>query len=175
MAELLAIMARLRDRGHGCPWDVAQTFDTIAPYTIEEAYEVADAIDRKDHAALKDELGDLLLQVVFHARIAEEHGLFDFGGVVEAINAKLVRRHPHVFADAHYADAEEQSRAWEDIKRAERAAAWGRAQRTGRSGLRARTRSAAESNRSMGDGTSTNRVGPEAPCGTTEPPCVRRI
>jgi ATP diphosphatase len=125
MAELLAIMARLRDREHGCPWDVAQTFDTIAPYTIEEAYEVADAIDRKDHAALKDELGDLLLQVVFHARIAEEHGLFDFGGVVEAINAKLVRRHPHVFADAHYADAEEQSRAWEDIKRAERAAAGG--------------------------------------------------
>lgn len=125
MAELLAIMARLRDREHGCPWDVAQTFDTIAPYTIEEAYEVADAIDRKDHAALKDELGDLLLQVVFHARMAEEQGLFDFGGVAEAINAKLVRRHPHVFADAHYADAEEQSRAWEDIKRAERAAAGG--------------------------------------------------
>ena len=122
MAELLAIMARLRDREHGCPWDIAQTFDTIAPYTIEESYEVADAIDRKDHAALKDELGDLLLQVVFHARMAEEQGLFDFGEVVDAINAKLVRRHPHVFADEHHADAEEQSRAWEDIKRAERAA-----------------------------------------------------
>ncbi len=122
MADLLAIMARLRDRQHGCPWDVAQTFDTIAPYTIEESYEVADAIDRKDYAALKAELGDLLLQVVFHARMAEEQGLFDFVDVVDAINAKLVRRHPHVFADAHYANAEEQSRAWEDIKRAERAA-----------------------------------------------------
>jgi ATP diphosphatase len=121
MAELLAIMARLRDPEHGCPWDVAQTFDSIAPYTIEEAYEVADAIDRRDHAALRDELGDLLLQVVFHARMAEEQGLFDFGDVVDAISAKLVRRHPHVFADAHYADAEEQSRAWDAIKRAERA------------------------------------------------------
>jgi nucleoside triphosphate diphosphatase len=121
VAELLAIMARLRDPEHGCPWDVAQNFDTIAPYTIEEGYEVADAIDRKDYAALKDELGDLLLQVVFHARMAEEQGLFDFGDVVAAINDKLVRRHPHVFADAHYADAAEQSRAWEKIKRAERA------------------------------------------------------
>ena len=125
MAELLAIMARLLDREHGCPWDVAQTFDTIAPYTIEESYEVADAIDRKDYAALKDELGDLLLQVVFHARMAEEQGLFNFDDVVEAINAKLVRRHPHVFGDAHYANAAEQSRAWEDIKRAERAAVGG--------------------------------------------------
>lgn len=123
IAELLAIMTRLRDREHGCPWDVAQTFDTIAPYTIEESYEVADAIDRKNYAALKDELGDLLLQVVFHARMAEEQELFGFADVVDAINAKLVRRHPHVFADAHYANAEEQSRAWEDIKRAERVAA----------------------------------------------------
>ncbi|MGH8182708.1 MAG: nucleoside triphosphate pyrophosphohydrolase [Rhodanobacteraceae bacterium] len=122
LAELLAIMARLRDPAHGCPWDVAQTFDSIAPYTIEEAYETADAIDRKDYAALKDELGDLLLQVVFHARMAEEQGLFDFGDVVDAINAKLVRRHPHVFAVAHYAVAAEQSRAWDEIKRAERAA-----------------------------------------------------
>ncbi|HLI17729.1 MAG TPA: nucleoside triphosphate pyrophosphohydrolase [Rhodanobacteraceae bacterium] len=122
ISELLAIMARLRDPQHGCPWDVAQDFDTIAPYTIEEAYEVADAIDRKDFAALKDELGDLLLQVVFHARMAEERGLFDFGDVTDAISAKLVRRHPHVFADAHYADAAEQSRAWDDIKRGERAA-----------------------------------------------------
>ena len=122
LAELLAIMARLRDPERGCPWDVAQTFETIVPYTIEECYEVADAIDRKDHAALKDELGDLLLQVVFHARMAEERGLFDFGDVVDAINDKLVRRHPHVFADARYADAAEQSRAWDEIKRAERAA-----------------------------------------------------
>lgn len=120
-AGLLAIMARLRDPEHGCPWDVAQNFDTVAPYTIEESYEVADAIDRGDYAALKDELGDLLLQVVFHARMAEERGLFDFDDVVAAISAKLVRRHPHVFADAHYADAAEQSRAWEEIKRAERA------------------------------------------------------
>ena len=122
VAGLLAIMARLRDPERGCPWDVAQTFDTIAPYTIEEAYETADAIDRKDYGALKDELGDLLLQVVFHARMAEELGLFEFGDVVDSINAKLVRRHPHVFADAHYADAAEQSRAWDEIKRAERAA-----------------------------------------------------
>lgn len=121
IAELLAIMARLRDRERGCPWDVAQTFDTIAPYTIEEAYETVDAIDRKDFAALKDELGDLLLQVVFHARMAEEQGLFDFGDVVAAINDKLVRRHPHVFADAQFATAAEQTRAWHDIKRAERA------------------------------------------------------
>ena len=119
--DLLAIMARLRDRDQGCPWDIEQNFDTIAPYTIEEAYEVADAIDRRDYADLRDELGDLLLQVVFHARMAEEQGLFAFDDVVDAINAKLVRRHPHVFADAHYANAEEQSRAWDEIKRAERA------------------------------------------------------
>ncbi|HEX5961434.1 MAG TPA: nucleoside triphosphate pyrophosphohydrolase [Rhodanobacteraceae bacterium] len=122
LAELLAIMARLRDPERGCPWDARQTFDTIAPYTIEEAYETADAIDRKDYADLKDELGDLLLQVVFHARMAEEQGLFDFGDVVDAINAKLVRRHPHVFAGARFADAAQQSRAWDEIKRAERAA-----------------------------------------------------
>lgn len=122
VAELLAIMARLRDRAQGCPWDVAQTFETIAPYTIEEAYETVDAIDRADYAALKDELGDLLLQVVFHARIAEEQHLFAFEDVVDAINTKLRRRHPHVFADAHYANAEQQSRAWDEIKRAERSA-----------------------------------------------------
>ncbi|HJP98359.1 MAG TPA: nucleoside triphosphate pyrophosphohydrolase [Rhodanobacteraceae bacterium] len=122
VAALLAIMARLRNPDDGCPWDVAQTFETIAPYTIEEAYETVDAIDRRDYPALKDELGDLLLQVVFHARIAEEKRLFDFGDVVEAISEKLVRRHPHVFADARYADAGEQTRAWDEIKRAERAA-----------------------------------------------------
>lgn len=120
---LLAVMARLRDREYGCPWDIEQDFDSIAPYTIEEAYEVVDAIDRRDFDALRGELGDLLLQVVYHARMAEERDLFDFGDVVEAIRAKLVRRHPHVFAGEHYADADEQSRAWDRIKRSERAAA----------------------------------------------------
>ncbi|MBN8717166.1 MAG: nucleoside triphosphate pyrophosphohydrolase [Stenotrophomonas sp.] len=151
LRTLLAIMARLRDPAGGCPWDVQQTFATIAPYTIEEAYEVADAIDRGDLDDLKDELGDLLLQVVFHARMAEEAGAFAFGDVVAAICDKLVRRHPHVFAAqgranaaegrrpgaagdaagrpldpaaraAAVADAQQQARAWEALKRAERAA-----------------------------------------------------
>jgi nucleoside triphosphate diphosphatase len=121
--ELLRIMARLRDPDGGCPWDVQQTFATIAPYTIEEAYEVADAIDRGDLAGLKDELGDLLLQVVFHARMAEEAGAFAFGDVVAAIRDKMVRRHPHVFAGAAVGDAAAQTGAWEEHKRAERAAA----------------------------------------------------
>jgi ATP diphosphatase len=121
---LLEIMARLRQPEDGCPWDVAQTFATIAPYTIEEAYEVADAIDRGDMADLRDELGDLLLQVVFHARMAEEQGAFDFAGVVDAIVDKMVRRHPHVFAGAgREADAEAQLREWEALKRGEREAA----------------------------------------------------
>ena len=97
--RLLEIMAALRTPETGCPWDLAQNFSTIAPYTLEEAYEVADAIARGDLADLKDELGDLLLQVVFHARMAEEQGAFDFGDVVRAITEKLIRRHPHVFAD----------------------------------------------------------------------------
>ncbi len=122
MDRLLEIMARLRDPQRGCPWDVQQSFATIAPYTIEEAYEVADAIDRGDLAALKEELGDLLLQVVFHARMAEEQGAFAFGDVVAAICDKMVRRHPHVFGDATVADAAAQTRAWEEHKRAERAA-----------------------------------------------------
>ncbi len=122
---LLAVMARLRDPQTGCPWDVAQDFATIAPYTIEEAYEVADAIDRGDLAALRDELGDLLLQVVFHARMAEEAGHFDFAAVVAAICDKMIRRHPHVFAGASVADAEAQTREWEAHKRAEREAAGG--------------------------------------------------
>jgi nucleoside triphosphate diphosphatase len=121
--ELLRIMARLRDPDGGCPWDVQQSFATIAPYTIEEAYEVADAIDRGDLADLRDELGDLLLQVVFHARMAEEAGAFDFGDVVAAICDKMVRRHPHVFAGAAVEDAAAQTSAWEAHKRAERAAA----------------------------------------------------
>ncbi|MGO4550640.1 nucleoside triphosphate pyrophosphohydrolase [Lysobacter sp. 2RAF19] len=121
--SLLQIMARLRDPNGGCPWDVEQTFATIAPYTVEEAYEVADAIDRKDLPGLRDELGDLLLQVVFHARMAEEQGAFDFGDVVEAICDKMVRRHPHVFADAQVGDATAQTVAWEEHKRRERDAA----------------------------------------------------
>ena len=122
IAGLLAIMAQLRDPDGGCPWDVQQTFATIAPYTIEEAYEVADAIDRDDMGDLRDELGDLLLQVVFHARMAQEQGAFDFADVVAAISDKMLRRHPHVFADAAVEDAEAQTRAWEEHKRGERAA-----------------------------------------------------
>lgn len=117
---LLQIMARLRDPRRGCPWDIQQTFATIAPYTIEEAYEVADAIDRADLPALKDELGDLLLQVVFHARMAQEQGAFGFADVVAAISEKMIRRHPHVFADAAVEDAAAQTVAWEEHKRRER-------------------------------------------------------
>ncbi len=112
--RLLAIMARLRDPQRGCEWDVAQTWATIAPYTIEEAYEVADAIARNDADDLKDELGDLLLQVVFHARIAEEAGVFGFADVVTAISDKMERRHPHIFGDASH------SPGWEELKAAER-------------------------------------------------------
>ena len=140
IGKLLDIMATLRNPDGGCPWDLAQDFSTIAPYTIEEAYEVADAIDRGDLADLKDELGDLLLQVVFHAQMAKERGAFEFGDVVAAICDKMTRRHPHVF-DAHGCanaaggrmpgaaaeearkdDAEAQLQHWEDLKRAERAA-----------------------------------------------------
>lgn len=120
--RLLAVMARLRDPQDGCPWDVAQTFETIAPYTIEEAYEVYDAIERGDRAALCDELGDLLLQVVFHARMAEEEGSFDFDDVAEAIERKMLDRHPHVFADAPYETPRAQKMGWEAIKAQERAA-----------------------------------------------------
>ena len=122
---LLAIMARLRDPERGCPWDRAQDFTTIAPYTIEEAYEVADAIQRGDMAALKDELGDLLLQVVFHARMAEEAGHFAFDDVASAINDKMLRRHPHVFGDAEIGSVAAQNEAWETHKAAERAAGGG--------------------------------------------------
>ncbi len=123
MERLLAIMARLRDPERGCPWDKEQDFATIAPYTIEEAYEVADAIERGDMAALKDELGDLLLQVVFHARMAEEAGAFAFDDVAAAIAAKMVRRHPHVFGDARIHSIAAQNEAWEAHKAAERQAA----------------------------------------------------
>jgi ATP diphosphatase len=120
LSELLAIMAKLRDPQLGCPWDRIQDFKSIAPYTIEEAYEVADAISRNDLNALKDELGDLLFQVVFHARMAEEQGAFAFADVIDAINDKMTRRHPHVFAGASIADAQAQTKAWEAMKRAER-------------------------------------------------------
>src|SRR5205823_1965686 len=120
--RLLAIMARLRDPDRGCPWDREQNFATIAPYTIEEAYEVADAIEREDMTALKDELGDLLLQVVFHARMAEEAGLFAFDDVAQAIADKMERRHPHVFGDAEIASVSAQNEAWEAHKAAEREA-----------------------------------------------------
>jgi tetrapyrrole methylase family protein/MazG family protein/ATP diphosphatase len=129
IAQLLAIMARLRDRERGCPWDLEQTFATIAPYTIEEAYEVADAIERGDLAALEGELGDLLFQVVFHARLAEEAGAFDFAAVAAAICAKMLRRHPHVFGEQRVADSAEQTRRWEEIKREERESAAGAAGR----------------------------------------------
>ena len=121
--RLIEIMARLRTPVTGCPWDLEQDFSTIAPYTIEEAYEVADAIDRSDLPALKDELGDLLLQVVFHARMAEEQGAFAFADVVAAICDKMVRRHPHVFGEASVEDAQAQTVAWEALKRREREAA----------------------------------------------------
>ncbi|TCV94015.1 ATP diphosphatase [Luteibacter rhizovicinus] len=120
--ELLAIMARLRNPDGGCPWDLKQTFESIAPYTIEEAYEVADAIDRGDHAGLRDELGDLLFQVVIHSRMAEEAGLFDFDDVAGGICDKMIRRHPHIFADRSYTDLTEQMVDWERLKADERAA-----------------------------------------------------
>jgi MazG family protein len=121
IAVLLEVMKRLRE---GCPWDKAQTFETIAPYTIEEAYEVASAIADKDFKALPGELGDLLFQVVFHARMAEEEGRFDFGTVVEAVTAKMIRRHPHVFGDEQAkATAAAQKDFWEKLKESERAVA----------------------------------------------------
>src|SRR5690242_7854941 len=122
IARLLEIMAALRTPGTGCPWDLEQNFTTIAPYTLEEAYEVADAIARGDLADLREELGDLLLQVVFHARMAEEQGAFDFGGVVEAITEKLVRRHPHVFGAARGLSPKQVEGLWDHIKAEEKAA-----------------------------------------------------
>jgi len=120
IGRLLEIMAALRTPETGCPWDLAQNFSTIAPYTLEEAYEVADAIARDDLADLKDELGDLLLQVVFHARMAEEQDAFDFGDVVQAITEKLIRRHPHVFADETSPTPRAVEGLWERIKAEEK-------------------------------------------------------
>ena len=120
--RLIEIMAALRDPARGCPWDIEQSFASIVPYTIEEAYEVADAVERGDTEDLREELGDLLLQVVFHARMAEEAGLFDFGGVVEAITTKLIRRHPHVFGDARGLDTDAVKALWRRIKAEEKTA-----------------------------------------------------
>jgi MazG family protein len=119
--ELARIMARLRDPEAGCPWDLEQDFATIAPYTIEEAYEVADAIERGDMVELRDELGDLLFQVMFHSRMAEEAGAFSLADVVAGINDKMIRRHPHVFGEKDVRSAHEQTVAWEVMKAAERA------------------------------------------------------
>lgn len=121
-AALVDVMARLRSPDGGCPWDLEQSFATIAPYTIEEAYEVADAIASGDRTALREELGDLLLQVVYHARMAEEEGAFHVADVVEGITAKMIRRHPHVFGEAQVATAAEQTAAWDAMKAAERTA-----------------------------------------------------
>jgi ATP diphosphatase len=134
VSRLLEIMAALRSPGTGCPWDLDQDFATIAPYTIEEAYEVADAIARGDLADLRDELGDLLLQVVFHARMAQEQGAFDFGDVVQAITEKLIRRHPHVFDDTRGLSPEGVERQWDRIKREEKEAKSARDSADGRSG-----------------------------------------
>ncbi len=122
LEQLLDIMRRLRDPQTGCAWDVKQSFNTIAPFTVEEAYEVADAIERCDFADLKDELGDLLYQVVFHAQMAAEDGIFDFHDVVQSIVDKMIRRHPHVFGDTVYASEEELKAGWEAIKSQERQA-----------------------------------------------------
>jgi ATP diphosphatase len=122
LTALLQLMAKLRDPQSGCPWDLKQNFTTIAPYTIEEAYEVADAIESGDPAKLRDELGDLLFQVVFHAQMAQERGWFDFAQVASSIHDKLVRRHPHVFAGERVADEKALSRNWEEHKARERAA-----------------------------------------------------
>jgi ATP diphosphatase len=127
ISRLIEIMAALRTPGTGCPWDLEQDFSTIAPYTLEEAYEVADAIARGDLGDLREELGDLLLQVVFHARMAEEQGAFDFGDVVQAITEKLVRRHPHVFGDAGRLSTDAVNRMWAQIKAEEKAAKTARA------------------------------------------------
>ena len=114
------VMERLRDPKTGCPWDIEQTYETIAPYTIEEAYEVADAIEQRDKSALKEELGDLLLQVIYHTQMAAEDGDFTFDDVADAISKKMVRRHPHVFGSGHVGDANQQTVAWEDLKAKER-------------------------------------------------------
>jgi len=144
ISRLIEIMAALRTPKTGCPWDLAQDFATIAPYTIEEAYEVADAIARDDLDDLRDELGDLLLQVVFHARMAQEAGAFDFADVVEAITAKLIRRHPHVFGDAHDLTPEAVKDLWHDIKAQEKQEKAAKAAKAEKGARPARGRDAAQ-------------------------------
>ena len=122
LRKIISIMAKLRDPNIGCPWDIKQDFASIAPYTIEEAYEVVDAIESGDRDALCDELGDLLLQVVFHARIAEEEGSFTLADVARSISDKMINRHPHVFGDTKTPDVDQQRQLWEEIKKAERTA-----------------------------------------------------
>ncbi len=122
VARLKALMSQLRDPNTGCPWDIEQSFATIAPYTIEEAYEVSDAIERQDMDALREELGDLMFQVIFHAQMAQEKGIFDFDTICDDLTRKMVRRHPHVFSGGDNRTAEQQTRAWEDIKAEERGA-----------------------------------------------------
>jgi MazG family protein len=129
--RLVEIMAALRTPDSGCPWDLKQSFETIAPYTIEEAYEVADAIEKNDMAALKDELGDLLFQVVYHARLAQEDGAFELGDVVDAVCEKMVRRHPHVFGDETARSAEDVNGLWERIKAEEKSQSGNRPAETG--------------------------------------------
>ena len=120
IARLKSLMARLRDKNNGCPWDMEQTFNTIAPYTIEEAYEVSDAIDNGDMGALKEELGDLLLQIIFHAQMGAEQNEFDFDSICDALVKKMITRHPHVFGSEDHRDANGQTKAWESIKADER-------------------------------------------------------
>jgi ATP diphosphatase len=134
ISRLIEIMAALRRPGTGCGWDIAQTFETIVPYTIEEAYEIADAVARGNMRDFKEELGDLLLQVVFQARIAEERGHFDFGGVVEAIAQKMIRRHPHVFAAAGAHSPEQVKSLWASIKRDEKSEKKAASRETGDAG-----------------------------------------
>lgn len=122
ITHLLEIMSRLRDPQHGCPWDQQQTYQSIVPHTLEEAYEVAETIEQQDYSALVDELGDLLFQIVFYAQLGREEQRFDFDDVVAAICEKLIRRHPHVFADRHIANAEQQTHHWEELKKQERLA-----------------------------------------------------
>lgn len=135
IADLLEIMAALRTPGTGCPWDLEQSFETIAPYTIEEAYEVADAIERQDMGALKEELGDLLLQVVYHAQMAREDGMFTFADVVDAISRKMIRRHPHVFGDEAVRSSVELKGLWERVKAEEKAEKRAQDDRAGDGGL----------------------------------------
>ncbi len=160
LAALLEVMARLRDPEHGCPWDLAQTFATIAPYTLEEAYEVADAIESGEPDRLQDELGDLLFQVVFHARLAEERGWFDFGDVARTVGDKLVSRHPHVFSEPRSStDHAALSRQWEEHKAHERAAAASGRGEEGPSALAGVARALPALTRSVKLGKRASRVG----------------